>query len=393
MASVAESRTLGSEMDWAGRVARVTAVATAHAEAVDASGRAPLEVVAAMRNEGLLGAWIPTALGGLGASVEQIAYACEKIAEQCASSGMLFAMHQIEVASIVRHAGDSRRLRAYLRTAAIGQRLIASATSEVGVGGDVRTSRCALVPTGSGFTLEKHAPVISYGLEADDILLTCRRDPSSNPNDQVAVLVSKDEYTLEQTSTWNSLGFRGTASHGFVLRVPHIDPESVLPVPFATIAAETMVPVSHLLWASVWLGMATEAVRRARRAVREDARRQAPGNAHGSARLAELVASLHQMRAFVREAVIDYSQRMDRPDDLESMAYAIRINNLKISASTSLADIVQSAMQVAGINSYRLGTPVSLGRALRDAMGALVMINNDRILAANATLLLASRED
>ena len=50
-------------------------------------------------------------------------------------------------------------------------------------------------------------------------------------------------------------------------------------------------------------------------------------------------------------------------------------------------------MLVAGIAGYRTDTPVTLGRNLRDALGALVMINNDRIVAANASLLLASRED
>ena len=75
------------------------------------------------------------------------------------------------------------------------------------------------------------------------------------------------------------------------------------------------------------------------------------------------------------------------------MAYAIRINNLKLAASESLVDIVQHAMRVTGIAGYRLDTAVSLGRALRDSFGAIVMISNDRILAANATLLMASRED
>jgi acyl-CoA dehydrogenase len=381
------------EAEWQARVQRVGAIAATHAVAVDHDGRFPAEAVNAMRAEGLLGAWIPRTLGGLGASLTQITFACEALGQQCASSAMIFAMHQIEVAALTRHAGESRRLRAYLRTAAFGQRLIASATSEVGVGGDVRSSKCAVEPTDRGFALEKHAPVISYGLEADDILVTARRAADARPGDQVAVLVSREDYTLEQTSRWNALGFRGTCSHGFVLRVAAIDPDAILPVEFATICAETMVPVSHLLWSSLWLGIATDAVRRARQAVRADAKRQGATGANGSARLADLVARLHQLRATVREATQDYASRMETPDALQTMAYAIRINNLKITASEALVDIVQSAMHVAGIAGYRLDSPVSLGRSLRDAFGAVVMINNDRILAANASMLLASRED
>ena len=183
---------------------------------------------------------------------------------------------------------------------------------------------------------------------------------------------------------------RGTCSHGFTLTA-RFPADAVVPEAFARIATETMVPVSHLLWASVWLGVATDAVRRARTFAREDARRT--GRTGGNARLAELVARLHAFRALVHDEVREYSARMDDPDALGTMGYAIRINNLKVNASEALVEIVQGAMLVAGIAGYRTDTAVTLGRNLRDALGALVMINNDRIIAANASLLLASRED
>ena len=242
-------------------------------------------------------------------------------------------------------------------------------------------------------TLTKHAPVISYALQADDILATARRADDASPSDQVMVLLERGTFSLEQKSVWNAAGFRGTCSHSFVVTAS-VTPEAIVPVPYASIASETMVPVSHLVWSSLWLGMATDAVRRARRFVRDDARRQsAGGNAMGSARLSALVAQLHAMRAGVREAVRTYAANMDNRDSLNTMAHAILINNLKLSSSEALVEIVQQAMRVAGIAGYRIDSPVSLARALRDAFGAVVMINNDRILAANAVLLLASKED
>jgi acyl-CoA dehydrogenase len=375
---------------WDDRVARVAAVAAANADDVDTTARFPREAIDAMRAERLLGAWIPRELGGSGASVEQITSACEVLGQQCASVGMVFAMHQIQVAAIVRHAGESESLRRYLRDVARTERLIASGTSEIGVGGDLRTSKCAVRDAGDVLELTKQAPVISYGLEADDLLVTARRGEDASASDQVLVLLRREQCTLTQSSVWQSLGFRGTCSHGFVLDA-RFSCDAILPVPFGVIATETMVPVSHLVWSSVWLGIATDAVRRARRAVRDDARRQ--GAAGGSPRLAALVSRLHGMRGMVHDAVRDYATRMDDPDALGTMAYAIRINNLKLEASEALADIVGLAMRVTGIAGYRLDTRVTLGRALRDSFGALVMISNDRILAANATLLMASRED
>jgi len=45
---------------------------------------------------------------------------------------------------------------------------------------------------------------------------------------------------------------RGTCSPGFVLRAT-IRPEQVLPAPFSTVMAESIVPVTHILWSHLWL--------------------------------------------------------------------------------------------------------------------------------------------
>ena len=94
---------------------------------------------------------------------------------------MIFAMHQIQVACIVRHLANSVWFENYLRRLVREQRLIASATSEVGVGGDVRSSIAAIQPaTDSSSDLiqfEKKASTISYGAHADDLLTTVAAQP------------------------------------------------------------------------------------------------------------------------------------------------------------------------------------------------------------------------
>ena len=108
-ASVAGPRAPGGldVWGWEARVAAVATCAGEHATRVDADARFPAESVEAMRAAGLLGAWVDPSLGGLGVSIAQVAWACEEIGQRCASSAMVFAMHQIEVASLVRHAGTS----------------------------------------------------------------------------------------------------------------------------------------------------------------------------------------------------------------------------------------------------------------------------------------------
>ena len=53
-----------------------------------------------------------------------------------------------------------------------------------------------------------------------------------------------------------------------------------------------------------------------------------------------------------------------------------------------VVEVVSRALTICGIAGYLEDSPLSLGRRLRDAHGAALMVNNDRILGANAQMLL-----
>jgi acyl-CoA dehydrogenase len=374
----------------ASRVAEQTAAI--HAADVDRQARFPSESLAALREERLLGIAIPEELGGEATSLADIAQVTAILGQACATTSMVYAMHQIQVLCIVRHMAGSKALSSYLAECAAAQRLIASATSELGIGGDVRTSRCAVERGDTHFKLEKQASVISYGEFADDILVTARRSEEAAPSDQVLALVKREDYSLERIGGWDTLGMRGTCSYGFVLRAKAVL-DYVLPIPFADISSQTMHPVSHVLWSHVWLGLATSAVALARKYVRTEARKT-PGTLPPNAlRAAELVSQLHAMRGAVREALYEYLERYDDADALAALGFQIRMNNLKIAAAEQVVPIVGRAMAICGISAYRNDTPYSLSRQLRDAHGAGVMILNDRLYGNNASLLLVSKED
>nr|MCU0634446.1 hypothetical protein [Gemmatimonadaceae bacterium] len=158
------------------------------------------------------------------------------------------------------------------------------------------------------------------------------------------------------------------------------------------VAPRSMVPASHVMWGGLWLGMAEGAVDRARIFVRAEARKT-PGTTPPSAtRLAEAVSTLHVLRALLRDAVDDFVARPVDDDLLGGMGYSIRINVLKLEGTTLLRRAVEQSLAVVGLAGYRLDTPYALGRVLRDAFGAALMVHNDRVLATNAALLVAARE-
>lgn len=369
-------------------------VAAVHAVDVDREARFPQETIQALRDAGALSAFVPTELGGAGVSFEAIASACFTLGRRCGASAMVFAMHQIQIVTIARHLEQAPWFEAYLHDVADEQRLVASATSEIGTGGDMGRSVAAVTPADDGtLTFEKKAPTVSYGAHADDLLTTLRRAPDAEPSDQVLVLSRREQTELEPTGTWDPLGMRGTCSPGFVVRAEFV-PEQVLATPFPKVSVESMVPVSHILWSQLWLGIATDAFDRARAFVRAAAK-QKPGQPPPTAvRLSHLMSELSLLRAEVGSGLRGFVEASAEPDreSLSTMASQLRFNNLKIAASEQAPRVCQGAMGVCGIMGFKNDTPFSVGRHLRDTMSACLMVANERIHQTNASLLLIAKD-
>lgn len=383
--------------DFAALLARVHAIGrgevAAHADAVDREARFPREAFAAFRDEKLLSAYVPREYGGMGLDVAQVAAICEALGQYCASTAMIFAMHQIQAACIVHHALGSEWFRDYANDIVARQLLLASATTELGIGGDARSSLCAVKVEDGRFTLEKQAPVISYGAEADAILVTCRRSEDAPKSDQLQVLARREDCELKPLSAWDTLGFRGTCSPGFALKSAG-DARQILPAPYAEIHSRTQHPFAHVVWSSLWLGIASDALARARAAVRAEARKSPGATPISATRLAEADLLLDAMRATVHGVRDEYARLLAAgdPEAFAGYGFVIRVNNLKLNASQLVLDVVSRAMVICGIAGYRNDSKLTLGRHLRDATGAGLMVNNDRILGQNATMQVALRE-
>lgn len=362
-----------------------TEVAAVHAADVDREGRYPHEAMQAVADAGLLSAWIPTELGGAGADIVQIGMACEELAKGCASTAMIYAMHQCQVGCLVHH-GTTDYLRDLMRRIADDKLLVGSATTEMGIGGDVRRSLCHVQRSEDGtFELVKKAPVISYAEQADLIFVTARKDDEAVASDQVLVVCEKSDLTLEPLGDWDTMGFRGTCSPGFVLTA-RSSQDRIFPDDYADLSARTMLPVAHSLWSSCWLGLAEGATAVARSSVRAAARRSGGLAPVTGLRLAELEVVLEAFRARVRAATVAYRDVDPTTQAATMMGRAISFNTLKVYSAQTVVDVVARALMIVGIAGYRRTGASSLDRQLRDAYGAQLMVNNDRILGNTAQL-------
>ncbi|SAK78632.1 acyl-CoA dehydrogenase family protein [Caballeronia ptereochthonis] len=398
-AELAQSAHARSESELIEAAKRVAAIAAKHADAVDREARFPAEAVTAMREERLFSAMVPAIHGGDGLSLTGVARLCEAIAQGCASSAMIYAMHQSQVVCIVDHGVSVPWQREFLARLVNEQLLLASATSEENIGGNMRTSACAVDLVDNAFRIEKLAPTISYGTYADCILVTARRHPDAPPSDQVLIVAPRDKLTLEPRGTWDTLGMRGTCSEGHRLVASGVA-EQILPAPFSKIADESMLPVSHTLWSSVWCGVASDAANRAHQFFRNQARGKPGALPPSAARLAQVLTLIKMMQARLRDSLAaveaaSAARKTSQSDDDTPLTASIGINAdlnmLKLAISQSAVHVVQETLMICGMAGYKNDTPFSVGRHLRDLHSAPLMISNDRIELNTANLLLAQR--
>jgi acyl-CoA dehydrogenase len=372
------------------RTTAVAAAAAAGAEDVDRAARFPQKAIDAARAERLLGVQIPRTFGGDGASIFDITDMCYALGRACSSTAMIFAMHQTKVACLVRHGIGSAYHENLMRRVASEQLLLASSTTEGQNGGNIRFSSAAVERTGAEISLVRNATVISYGAQADGIVTIARRADDAAGSDQVLLAITKDDYTLERSVEWETLGMRGTCSAGFELKFKGSS-EQIFPEGYDRIHAQTMTPVAHLCWSSAWAGIAAAAVERAQAFIRKAARGSGGHMPPGAAHFNAAKMTLAKLRAIITANLDAYAVHEHDERALSSLDFQSSINLLKVEASELAVETVMSAMRACGLAGYRNDGDFSIGRLLRDVLSSPIMINNDRILSniASASLMSA----
>ena len=229
------------------RTAAVAEAAASAADAVDAGARFPAKALEAARRERLLGSQVPASFGGDGASIAEISDMCYALGRACASA-MIFAMHQIQVACLLRHGIGSRW---HERLAPRSERAIAARLVDHGgqTGGDIRSSACAVEREAGRISLVRDGTVISYGAEADGIVTIARRAPDAAGPTRCCSRCSRRTTRSSRRSDGRRSACAAPAApaSSWTSRAP----EQILPESYERIHAQTMMPVSHLLWSSV----------------------------------------------------------------------------------------------------------------------------------------------
>jgi len=351
---------------------------------VDFNARFPVETVDALKREKLLSAVIPTELGGMGASVAEMSDVVRVLSHYCTSSALVLAMHTIEVYTLVRY-GTTPSLQTLIKRIVDEQILLANATSERPTpdGGP------ALVREGETASIDRPTLACSYGLNADVIMTHVRRTPESSTDDRVYLAVLVTDAELEQTSTWNTLGLRGTCSYGLRIRA-NVSDDAIYPVPWSDVMNGGFIQARHVLAGSAYVGIAEAALREAHNAVRAEARRSIGTTPPSASRLAELLLEVDKVRGLLA-GVVSRFEVLESEGALDDITFIASLRNLKVASTEVAAATASRALQLCGIAGIHRDTDMVIERIVRDAHASLVMFGNDGLLRQNADVLIARK--
>ena len=359
-------------------------VAARHAADVDASARFPHETFASLKAARLLSAAVPRELGGDGADMQELSASCMDLAQGCAASGMILAMHHIQVACIARHGLELGVLLAL----SPGARRAAAADRRRDLRGrhlgrhPVEHLR-ARAPADGRFKLDKDATTGRYGAR--------RRRPAGHVPSQARRAAARSGARAPEQGRLHAhadddLGHARHARHLQPGLQAHIDghrrPDRAGLVR-RRLGADDGAVLAHPVGRGLVRHRGRRGVARGRLRARRGA--QNPGIVPPQAtRLAEVSVKLQTMRNGVAAMAAEFDAITAGPngrDALLTIGWALKMNNLKVALLRAVPAIVHQALQIVGISGYKNDGKFTIGRNYRDALAAALMISNDRILS------------
>jgi len=202
-----------TKVDYVAVAKKVAETVAKNAIATDEKGQFPTESIKALRESGLLGLTIPTANGGMGLGKTAAVAVLTILAEQCASTAMIYLMHLSGVEGVLTapatgafHGG---RRGEVLAAAASGKKLLTLAFSEVGSRSHFWAPVSSCTKKGDEFVLNGKKSFATAANNADGYLVSSQGSAGKGVN---VFYVDKGHKGFSSTGAFTGLGMRGNDS-------------------------------------------------------------------------------------------------------------------------------------------------------------------------------------
>lgn len=342
-----------------------------HAAEIDRERRFPKANFQALAEAGLLGLLVPTAYGGRGGTLSDLARVLDALGSGCASTAMCFLMHSCGAALIAAKATPEQGER-WLRPAAGGEAIATLAFSERGTGAHFYQPEITAERRNGGFALSGRKSFITNGGHATlyPVLVNASGAPGLD-----TLLVTPDLPGVRFEGAWDGVGMAGNSSIAMQLDDVMVPASNLIgqegdgqDLVFGVVAPTFLIGL-----AAVNVGIAQAALDGA--VDHAKARRYPTGQVLAEVQaiqfyLAEMSVAVGSARQLVREAA--------RAADAGEPGALPLVMQAKIAATEAAQAVTAQAMQTGGGQAY--GRQLPLERHWRDARAGSVMAPTNEIL-------------
>lgn len=346
-----------------------------YASEVDESGRWPAESIDALKQSKLLGLVVPAEFGGMAAGPSVFAKVTRILAQECASTGMIFLMHICGTQVIVDAPAFPRRNEILTRIAS-GNHLTTLAFSEKGSRSHFWVPVSQAVPHGDKLSLSAQKSWVTSAGHADSYVVSTQATNAKVNTTSNLFYVEKTQEGVSVTSLWNGLGLRGNASAPMKLENVFVGLEDLLSVEGGGFGSmmSSVLPWFQLGNAAVSLGISAAAIESTRAHLLNSKLEH----------LGQNLASLPNLRARLARMKLLYDTHLafieQVAQKMESHAPDVMLAVLESKAAVSemALEITDLAMRTCGGAAF--SKHLSVERNFRDARAAWVMAPTTDIL-------------
>ncbi len=346
-----------------------------HAGDVDQQARWPVESVAGLKASGLLGLTVAKEFGGAGETPRTFAAVVSLLAEQCASTAMIYLMHVCSV-QVIAQAADFPQRAELLRAAAAGKHLSTLAFSEKGSRSHFWAPVSQAVASGSGHRLSAEKSWVTSAGHADSFIVYTRAAGRSEPLASTLYYLPRQTPGLSVSGAWNGLGLRGNDSAPMRLEQVAVPLENRLSAEGDgfNVMLQTVLPWFQLGSAAVSAGIARAATEASRQHLMQ-AQLQHLGEPLASllnlrARLAQMQIAVDVQRTFLDHV----AGRMESPGPDTLLA----VLECKAAAAEAALQVTDLAMRTCGGAAF--SRHLSVERNFRDARAGWIMAPTTDVL-------------
>jgi len=359
---------IGSVLESTREVA--SSVIAERAADVDRRRAFPADNLKSLADAGSLGLVVPAEHGGVGGGLAALAEACEAVGAACASTGMVFLMHEVTAATVALGGGE--RAAELLPRFASGDAIGTLAFSERGTGAHFYSPELRAERANGSVTITGRKSFVTSGGHADHYLVLVQGEAEGTAD---AYVVDGGGPGVSFEGAWAGLGMAANSSIAMELGSVEVSGGDRIGATGAgtELVFNVVAPFFLVGLSAVNVGIASAA---AKAATEHAANRRYPdGSSLAEVQyvqhlIADMDLATRQARLLVQSAAA--------LGDAGDASALVAIMEAKVASTEAAVAVTQKALEATGGQGYTPSLPIE--RHLRDARAGSVMAPTNAVL-------------